>query len=66
MAKDKNKKTKQVSSLTHDTSSRRNIPTAELQTVAERVEQSQPFDSMRFVRRYPLGGGGFKSAQSRP
>ena len=54
MAKDKNKKTKQVSTLTHDTSSRRNIPTAELQTVAERVEQSQPFDSMRFVRRYPL------------
>ena len=36
------KKPVKVETLTHDDAARRNIPTAEYQSVAERIEEQQP------------------------
>ena len=50
-------KTKQIEALTHTEAKRRNIPTAELQSAAQRIEESQPFAPVVFPRRTPLAMG---------
>jgi adenine-specific DNA-methyltransferase len=49
-AKDK----KQVEALVHDEATRRNIPTAELAAIAERIEETDPVAPVRFTRNTPL------------
>jgi len=48
---------KQVETLTHDTATRRNIPTAELQSTAERMEEQNPFEPVTYERAAPLAEG---------
>ena len=48
---------KQVEALLHDEATRRNIPTAELASVAERMEEIDPIKPARFPRRTPLKKG---------
>ncbi len=48
---------KQVETLTHDTATRRNIPTAELQSTAERMEEQNPFEPVTYERATPLAEG---------
>src|SRR4051812_32754024 len=48
---------KQVEALVHDEATRRNIPTAELAAIAERIEESDPVKPQRFPRRTPLKKG---------
>ena len=57
MARRSRKKAKQVAILTHDEARRRNIPTAELQSAAQRVEESKPFEPVSYPRddRLPEG-----------
>lgn len=43
--------------LVHDEATRRNIPTAELAAIAERIEESDPVKPQRFPRRTPLKKG---------
>jgi adenine-specific DNA-methyltransferase len=50
-------KAKQVESLTHTEAKRRNIPTAELQSAAQRIEEKQPFEPVVYPRRTPLAMG---------
>jgi adenine-specific DNA-methyltransferase len=45
---------KQVATLTHTEARRKNIPTAELQSAAQRAEELQPFEPVVYGRRYPL------------
>ena len=55
MAKKKiTKKSKQVETLTHDEATRKNIPTAELQSAAQRAEESKPFEPVVYQREDPL------------
>lgn len=49
--------TKQVEALTHKQAKRKNIPTAELQSAAQRAEESQPFKPVVYPRRSPLASG---------
>ncbi len=42
MAKKTGKGPKQVTALTHEEAKRKNIPTAEMQSLAERVEEMRP------------------------
>jgi len=48
---------KQVETLTHTEAKRRNIPTAELQSAAQRAEEIAPFAPVVYPRRYPLAQG---------
>ena len=45
---------KQVETLTHDEARRRNIPTAELQSTAEYLEEMQPAKPAHYPRARPL------------
>ncbi|MBN9070513.1 MAG: site-specific DNA-methyltransferase [Rhizobiales bacterium] len=49
--------TKQVETLTHTEAKRKNIPTAELQSAAQRAEEIAPFAPVIYPRRYPLAQG---------
>ncbi len=53
----KPKAPKQVETLTHENASRRNIPTAELQSTAERLEEQHPFEPVTYERANPLDKG---------
>jgi adenine-specific DNA-methyltransferase len=48
---------KQVETLTHREAKRKNIPTAELQSAAQRAEEIAPFAPVVYPRRYPLAQG---------
>jgi adenine-specific DNA-methyltransferase len=48
---------KQVEALTHDTDTRTNIPTAELRSVAQRLEEARPVAPVHFPRQTPLPEG---------
>ncbi|MGD0306163.1 MAG: site-specific DNA-methyltransferase [Candidatus Acidiferrales bacterium] len=48
---------KQVETLTHKEAKRKNIPTAELQSAAQRAEELRPFEPVVYQRRYPLADG---------
>jgi adenine-specific DNA-methyltransferase len=48
---------KKVETLTHKEAKRKNIPTAELQSAAQRAEELQPFKPVVYQRRYPLPEG---------
>ncbi len=48
---------KQVEALTHKEAKRKNIPTAELQSAAQRAEELQPFEPVVYPRRTPLAQG---------
>lgn len=48
---------KQVETLTHDEASRKNIPTAELQSAAQRAEEINPFEPVTYKRQNPLAEG---------
>lgn len=48
---------KQVETVTHDAATRRNIPTAELQSAAERMEELSPFAPVVYERANPLAEG---------
>lgn len=50
-------KTKQVETLTHEEARRRNIPTAELQSINERLEEITPPRPVRYKRARPLPKG---------
>jgi adenine-specific DNA-methyltransferase len=49
--------TKQVEALTHKQAKRKNIPTAELQSAAQRAEESAPVKPVIYTRRSPLASG---------
>jgi adenine-specific DNA-methyltransferase len=49
--------TKQVEALKHEAAKRRNIPTAELQSAAQRAEEMQPVKPVVYERRTPLAMG---------
>ena len=49
---------KSVETLTHDDATRRNIPTAELQSTAEYLEEMHPAEPARYPRARPLADGG--------
>ena len=51
------KKLKQVETLTHDEAKRRNIPTAELQSAAQRAEEMHPFAPVTYKRKDSLPKG---------
>lgn len=60
MAKGKGKKSaspKQVEALRHEQAKRKNIPTAELQSAAQRAEEVAPFAPVTYSRRHPLAQG---------
>lgn len=64
MTKARAKKTgapKQVETLIHTEAKRKNIPTAELQSAAQRAEEMTPFEPVIYPRRYPLS-----QSESRP
>ncbi|MEO8313788.1 MAG: site-specific DNA-methyltransferase [Pseudomonadota bacterium] len=48
---------KQVETLTHKEAKRKNIPTAELQSAAQRAEELQPFEPVVYQRPHPLPQG---------
>ena len=54
MARKTRKGPKQVETLTHDEASRKNIPTAELQSAAQRAEETNPFEPVTYKREDPL------------
>jgi adenine-specific DNA-methyltransferase len=53
----KPKAPKQVETLTHDEAKRKNIPTAELQSAAQRAEEMNPFKPVTYERENPLAVG---------
>jgi adenine-specific DNA-methyltransferase len=60
MSKGRKKSTggqKQVETLTHKEAKRKNIPTAELQSAAQRAEELKPFEPVVYGRRHPLPQG---------
>ena len=57
MAKKTRKGPKQVETLTHDEATRKNIPTAELQSAAQRAEEINPFEPVTYKREDPLSEG---------
>lgn len=57
MAKRSKKGPKKVETLTHDEASRKNIPTAELQSAAQRAEELDPFEPVTYKREKPLAEG---------
>lgn len=48
---------KKVESLTHDEATRKNIPTAELQSLAQRIEEMDPVEPVTYARQKPLAEG---------
>jgi adenine-specific DNA-methyltransferase len=48
---------KKVDALKHEGAARKNIPTAEYQSVAERLEEANPVDPVHYPRRTPLTEG---------
>lgn len=48
---------KQVEALKHDEAKRKNIPTAELQSAAQRAEEISPFEPVTYLRQAPLPKG---------
>lgn len=48
---------KQIEALRHSDAKRKNIPTAELQSAAQRAEELQPYEPVQYQRRYPLAEG---------
>ena len=48
---------KQVETLTHDAAKRKNIPSAELASIAERMEELDPFEPVTYERANPLAEG---------
>ena len=61
MARRPRKGPKQVETLTHDEARRKNIPTAELQSVAQRAEEVDPFEPVTYPREDPLPYGETRS-----
>lgn len=57
MARRPRKGPKQVETLTHDEARRKNIPTAELQSAAQRAEEINPFKPVTYLREDPLPKG---------
>ena len=57
MGKRPRKGPKQVETLTHDKARRKNIPTAELQSAAQRAEEINPFKPVTYLREDPLPKG---------
>ena len=57
MARRPRKGPKQVETLTHDEARRKNIPTAELQSAAQRAEEINPFKPVTYPREDPLPNG---------
>ncbi|MCP4668902.1 MAG: site-specific DNA-methyltransferase [Deltaproteobacteria bacterium] len=57
MARRIKKGLKQVETLTHDEATRKNIPTAELQSAAQRAEEINPFEPVTYLREDPLPEG---------
>ena len=57
---------KQVETLTHTEAKRKNIPTAELQSAAQRAEEMHPFAPVIYPRRYPLAQGRNPPPRCRP
>ena len=57
MARKTKKGPKQVETLTHDEATRKNIPTAELQSAAQRAEEINPFEPVTYLREDPLPEG---------
>ena len=57
MARRLGKGPKQVETLTHDEARRKNIPTAELQSAAQRAEEINPFKPVTYPREDPLPNG---------
>ena len=57
MARRTRKGPKRVETLTHDKARRKNIPTAELQSAAQRVEELAPFEPVTYPRQDPLPEG---------
>ncbi len=53
----KTKSPKQVEALKHEDAKRKNIPTAELQSAAQRMEEMQPSPPVTYGRRSPLARG---------
>ena len=51
------KKPKKVETLTHDEATRKNIPTAELQSAAQRAEEIDPVEPVTYLRDDPLAEG---------
>jgi adenine-specific DNA-methyltransferase len=48
---------KRIEALLHEQARRRNIPTAELQSIAERIEENEPIKARRYPRTTPLPKG---------
>jgi adenine-specific DNA-methyltransferase len=57
MAKKPGGKPVKIETLTHAEAARKNIPTAEYQSLNERIEESQPFPPAHFPRAAPLAEG---------
>ena len=57
MARRTKKGPKQVEALKHDEAKRKNIPTAELQSAAQRAEEINPFKPVTYLRNEPLPKG---------
>ncbi|CAN2535948.1 hypothetical+protein [Methylocapsa aurea] len=57
MAKKSGGKSVKIETLTHAEAARKNIPTAEYQSLNERIEESQPFPPKHFPRTAPLAEG---------
>ena len=57
MARRTRKGAKQVETLTHNEARRKNIPTAELQSAAQRTEEISPFNPVTYPRANPLPNG---------
>jgi adenine-specific DNA-methyltransferase len=53
----KPKPPKRVSTLIHDEAARKNIPTAEMQSLAEQMEEAAPLGPVRYQRATPLAKG---------
>ena len=51
------KRIKQVETLTHDAARRKNIPSAEHASIAERFEEIHPFEPVTYARANPLTQG---------
>ncbi len=57
MARRTKKGPKSVETLTHEEASRKNIPTAELQSLAQRMEEADPVKPVTYARHSPFAEG---------
>ena len=57
MARKATTKEKRIEALTHDKARRKNIPTAEHQSLAQRMEEMSPVEPARYARARPLPEG---------